>query len=568
MNTPKLISLLSSAPGSVDPSRFGKANDPVHGLDFSRLLGEKRSQSAAAAVTPRPQPSSHKAQAGNQARVSTAPAHQNTPQHAPARASDTPSASRPQESTGAATQPEQNLAPEQAQSNTPAGSETPASSTPQAQAAEAPRDSAAHTTDTIEQAQAVAEAGLVGPAIAAAALPAQAPEVALSGPSGNLPQGVAAALPGTEARANIAPTANPHFSQLPTNAPESVAAARATALPEVALATAEPAQVQAAPSQPPAGLPATAGTPLTPLQTRPAQALSGLETAAPVAAAPSQAATQEQTPLPPAPGAASALSQLQAATLPAGNTEAGATLAGKPAASLDARVATIDTPLVNALPLSGVTDTAAARSLQDFTAMVAAARASSGTALPSSTALASQAAGAPSAMAALFPSLLPGQAPLASSFTGTAIAAPLGSPQWSAEFGRQFISIAQAANPRLGQVAELRLDPPELGPLRITINLNDNVAHAVFSSPHALVRQTVENALPQLQQMLEQAGISLGEANVNDEHQSGQPAEPAGNGSRLHTQSGAAGDASDNLAEAGSRIGRPADPNALVDTFA
>ena len=149
------------------------------------------------------------------------------------------------------------------------------------------------------------------------------------------------------------------------------------------------------------------------------------------------------------------------------------------------------------------------------------------------------------------------------------IAAPLHSPQWPTEFGRQFINIAQATN-GLGQTAELRLDPPDLGPLRITINLNDNVAHAVFSSPHASVRQTVENALPQLQQMLEQAGISLGQTNVNDQQQPGNPFQNESGNPARHANAG------DNSADGGDapltaealRASRPANPNTLLDTFA
>jgi len=171
----------------------------------------------------------------------------------------------------------------------------------------------------------------------------------------------------------------------------------------------------------------------------------------------------------------------------------------------------------------------------------------------------------PPFMAGLMPAgMLPGQTALA---PGAGISAPLSSPQWPTELGRQFIHIAQAGN-GLGQVAELRLDPPELGPLRITINVNDNVAHAVFSSPHALVRQTVENAMPQLQQMLEQAGISLGQANVNDQHQSDQASQDqaAGRGLQARATGQAAADSS--AAGSASSQGRPLDPNALVDTFA
>ena len=246
-----------------------------------------------------------------------------------------------------------------------------------------------------------------------------------------------------------------------------------------------------------------------------------------------------------------------------------ATLAAQAVASLNAT----DALATQAAALSLSSDTpsgAAALSLQlqEFNAMVAAARATSGTSLPPLGGFA-EAAGpslAPQPLVGLMPAgLIPGQ-----SFAPTApagISAPLSSPQWPSELGRQFISIAQAAK-GVGQIAELRLDPPELGPLRITINLNDNVAHAVFSSPHALVRQTVENALPQLQQMLEQAGISLGQANVNDQHQSGQASQDGSSSGGAPGRQAGTGVAAEGTEMAAGREGRSANPDALVDTFA
>ncbi|MDS1141136.1 flagellar hook-length control protein FliK [Pusillimonas sp. SM2304] len=146
------------------------------------------------------------------------------------------------------------------------------------------------------------------------------------------------------------------------------------------------------------------------------------------------------------------------------------------------------------------------------------------------------------------------------------IAAPLQSPQWGAELGRQVLTITQGGH-NMPHTAELRLDPPELGPLRISINLNDNVAHAVFVSAHASVRQSVENALPQLQQMLAQAGISLGQTSVNDQGQPGQAFnETFGQGRGSSGTGQAANDGADSLAlPAAARM--PA-ANALVDTFA
>lgn len=162
---------------------------------------------------------------------------------------------------------------------------------------------------------------------------------------------------------------------------------------------------------------------------------------------------------------------------------------------------------------------------------------------------------------------LPGVSPAGAPGALFAVATPLGNPNWSADFSRQFVSIAQGAN-NMPHTAELRLDPPELGPLRISINISDNTATAVFVSPHAAVRQTVENALPQLQQQLAQAGISLGQTSVSDHGQPDQAAHQssASNGHGSASKGGVtatAGDSGAALATA-----RSTASNALVDTFA
>lgn len=98
--------------------------------------------------------------------------------------------------------------------------------------------------------------------------------------------------------------------------------------------------------------------------------------------------------------------------------------------------------------------------------------------------------------------------------TNLGIGTPLQGAQWANDFARQFTTLVGHG---ATHTAELSLNPPDLGPLRVSISVSDNVAHAVFMSPHAAVRQAVENALPQLQQTLANAGISLGQASVSDQ---------------------------------------------------
>jgi flagellar hook-length control protein FliK len=68
------------------------------------------------------------------------------------------------------------------------------------------------------------------------------------------------------------------------------------------------------------------------------------------------------------------------------------------------------------------------------------------------------------------------------------------------------------------QSAEIRLNPPDLGPVNITLSLSgdtDSVAKVQFSAAHPATREAIESALPRLREMLESSGISLGETGVS-----------------------------------------------------
>ena len=68
------------------------------------------------------------------------------------------------------------------------------------------------------------------------------------------------------------------------------------------------------------------------------------------------------------------------------------------------------------------------------------------------------------------------------------VSTPMGHTQWGRDFSQQVSSFGQQLRNGL-QTIELRLDPPDLGPIRISLSMSDNVAQASFISPHAAVRQ-------------------------------------------------------------------------------
>ena len=146
------------------------------------------------------------------------------------------------------------------------------------------------------------------------------------------------------------------------------------------------------------------------------------------------------------------------------------------------------------------------------------------------------------------------------------VATPVGATHWGTELGQQMVMMSNNARQGM-QTAELRLDPPDLGPLRISLNLADGVASASFVSAHASVRQAIEVAIPQLQQALAQAGISLGQTSVGEQAAQQEFAQQNGNGSqRQQGGGGAVADGAADAAQPAVTVARNA--NALVDTFA
>ncbi|MFZ2390082.1 MAG: flagellar hook-length control protein FliK [Polaromonas sp.] len=91
----------------------------------------------------------------------------------------------------------------------------------------------------------------------------------------------------------------------------------------------------------------------------------------------------------------------------------------------------------------------------------------------------------------------------------------VGSNEWGKALGQHVIQMGNAGH----QVAELQLNPPGLGPLKVTLSMSDNQMQAMFVSAHSSVRAAVEAALPQLRTTLADSGISLGNTSVGAESQ-------------------------------------------------
>lgn len=95
------------------------------------------------------------------------------------------------------------------------------------------------------------------------------------------------------------------------------------------------------------------------------------------------------------------------------------------------------------------------------------------------------------------------------------LSTPPSNPNWARAVADK-VYIAASQNLR---VANIQLDPPELGALQIRLQVSgpDQQMSVTFTSPHASVRDVLEQQIPRLREMLAEQGINLGESSVNDQ---------------------------------------------------
>ena len=144
------------------------------------------------------------------------------------------------------------------------------------------------------------------------------------------------------------------------------------------------------------------------------------------------------------------------------------------------------------------------------------------------------------------------------------VARPFGAAGWSEEVGNRVTWMAT----RMESRAELVLTPPQLGRVEVSLSVRGELANASFVSANPAVREALEAALPRLREILAEAGIQLGQAQVGAEHRGHAAGERRGDASGERTRDDAGNMASSRggenlLPAAGLKSGR-----GLVDVFA
>ncbi|HFD78886.1 MAG TPA: hypothetical protein ENK05_00655 [Gammaproteobacteria bacterium] len=69
--------------------------------------------------------------------------------------------------------------------------------------------------------------------------------------------------------------------------------------------------------------------------------------------------------------------------------------------------------------------------------------------------------------------------------------------------------------------AQVRLNPANLGPMEIRIQVQNDQATVHFVSGHAMVREALDAALPRLRDMLEASGVQLVDVDISGESSAG-----------------------------------------------
>jgi len=96
---------------------------------------------------------------------------------------------------------------------------------------------------------------------------------------------------------------------------------------------------------------------------------------------------------------------------------------------------------------------------------------------------------------------------------------------WGTDFSQKVVWLV--SNDK--QSAQLTLNPPQMGPIDISITVDKGNATASFASANADVREAIETALPRLREMFANAGIQLGQTNVGAESFQQQAANDSAN---------------------------------------
>lgn len=114
--------------------------------------------------------------------------------------------------------------------------------------------------------------------------------------------------------------------------------------------------------------------------------------------------------------------------------------------------------------------------------------------------------------------IVKGDALISSSLSNNPLTVPqgeiteaFGKPVWSQGMAKQILWMI---NQNVSS-AEIRLNPANLGPIEVLIDMNEDEVSVSLTSRHAVVREAMEQALPKLREMFDENGINLTDADIS-----------------------------------------------------
>lgn len=132
---------------------------------------------------------------------------------------------------------------------------------------------------------------------------------------------------------------------------------------------------------------------------------------------------------------------------------------------------------------------------------------------------------------------LPGRAALAAALdsipfraappAGDGVAVPVGERGWERVFAERIVWLVS----QQVQAAEVKLNPPHLGPVEVRLALNGQEANVSFTVAHGAVRDAVEQAIPRLREMFAEQNLQIVNVDVGQRDASSQASTGDRNGS-------------------------------------
>ena len=94
-----------------------------------------------------------------------------------------------------------------------------------------------------------------------------------------------------------------------------------------------------------------------------------------------------------------------------------------------------------------------------------------------------------------------------------ALTRPLSHPDWNQEMGERVVWM----NNRGISSAEIRMNPQNMGPITVRIDMNQDQASIAFTAQNADVRTALEASIPKLREMLSSQNVNLADVNVSQQ---------------------------------------------------